>query len=303
MKKVIVLLNAVLFLSLVSCADKRDKKLTVEDIEIFRDTPAWDFAKALEKSNLRKAKKILADNGDLVDYQDPEFGTTLLMRAISTENFKAVEFLLENAANPNIVSTTGTTALFRAVSHSWKDVTANTDPKYVKIMLEYGADPNIPYCAPEAEGTTSPIECGTSPLMYATQRGFEKVKLLVEAGAKIDYKTELGKTAAIIALLNEKVDVAHFLIVEKKAKVNEPYYYYNLFDRSKIIYEKPHYPIELLENWLFNLGSEEHKLKMEIVEEFKRQGQDYWSMKKHPKTVERIKKTRPENWEEYLTKY
>jgi hypothetical protein len=139
--------------------------------------------------------------------------------------------------------------------------------------------------------------------MHATQRGFEKVKLLAETGAEIDYKTELGKTAAIKALLNEKADVAHYLIVEKKAKLNEPYYFYNLFDRTKINYEKPHYPIELLENWLFELGSEEHKLKMEIVEEFKRQGQDYWSMEKHPKTVERIKKIHPDNWQEYLEKY
>lgn len=297
------LLVTVFVLSLISCADKKDDKLTVKDIEIFKDTPAWAFARALEKSKLRKAKEMLSDNGDLVNYQDPEFGTTLLMRAISTQNYKAVEFLLKNGANPNIVSATGTTSLFRAVSYSWKDVTANTDPRFVKIMLEYGADPNIPYCAPEAEGTISPIECGTSPLMHATQRGFEKVKLLVEAGAEIDYKTKLGTTAAIKALLNNKADVAHYLIVEKKARVDEPYYYYHLFDRSKINYEKPHYPIELLENWLFELGSKEHKLKMEIVEEFKMQGQDYWSMEKHPKTVERIKKIYPDNWEDYLRKY
>ncbi len=294
---------AVLILSLVSCTDRKDEKLTVEDIEIFKDTSAWDFAKALEKSNLKKAKEILSDNGDLVNYQDPEFGTTLLMRAISTESYQTVEFLLQNGANPNIVAETGTTALFRAVSHSWKDVTVNTDPRFVKILLEYGADPNINYCSPKMEGQTDPIECGTSPLMHATQRGLEKVKLLVEAGAEINYKSELGKTAAIKALLNEKVDVAHYLIVEKKAKVSEPYFSFNLFDESKINYEKPHYPIELLENWLFELGSEKHKLKMEIAEEFKRQGQDYWSMEKHPKTVERIKKTRPKNWKEYLQKY
>lgn len=294
---------AVLILSLVSCTGKKNEKLTVEDIEIFENTPAWDFAKALEKSNLRRAKEILSGNRGLVNYQDPEFGTTLLMRAISTENYKSVEFLLKNGANPNIVAKIGGTALFDAVSHSWRDVTANENPRFVKIILEYRADPNIPYCAPEVEGSTSPIECGTSPLMHATQRGFEKVKLLVEAGAEIDYKTELGTTAAIKALLHNKADVAHYLIVEKKARVDEPYFYYHLFDRSKINYEKPHYPIELLENWLFDLGSEEHKLKMEIVEEFKRQGQDYWSMEKHPKTIERIKKTRPENWEEYLKKY
>lgn len=185
MKKVIRLLMTMYVLSLISCADKKDEKLTVKDIEIFKDTPVWNLAKALEKSNLRRAKEILSNNGSF-DYQDPTFGTTLLMRAILTENYKAVEFLLENGANPNIVAEIGGTALFDAISHSWKDVTANEDPSFVKIMLEYGADPNIPFCAPEAEETISPIQCGTSPVMHATQRGFEKVKLLVDAGARID---------------------------------------------------------------------------------------------------------------------
>ena len=90
MKKAIVLSMAVFILSLVSCTDKKDEKLTVKDIEIFKDTPAWALAKALEKYDLRKAKEMLSDNRDLANYQDPEFGTTLLMRAISTENYKAV---------------------------------------------------------------------------------------------------------------------------------------------------------------------------------------------------------------------
>lgn len=303
MKRVINLLMVIFISSLISCNNK-DEKLKVKDVEIFKDTPAWYLAKALEKSNLREAKEILSKNNkDLMNYQDLEFGTTLLMRAISTENYKAVEFLLQNGANPNIVSKTGTTALFRSVAHSWKDVTASEDSKFVKIMLDNGADPNIPYCAPVDEGTLSPIECGTSPLMHATQRGFEKAKLLIDSGADINYKTKLGTTAAIKALLNEKVDVAHYLIVEKKARVDEPYYYYYLNDRNKINYEKPHLPISLLENCLFELGSKEHSLKMEIVKEFKRQGQDYWSMEKHPKTVERIKKLYSNNWQNYLEKY
>lgn len=113
MKKVIILIMTVFILSLISCTVKKDEKhekdenLTVKDIEIFKDTLAWDFARALEKSNLKKAKEILSDNGDLVNYQDPEFGTTLLMRAILTENYKAVEFLLQNRAYPNIVAKVG----------------------------------------------------------------------------------------------------------------------------------------------------------------------------------------------------
>ena len=302
MKKNVLILMAMFILSLMSCENK-EEKLTIKNIEIFKNTPVWDLAKALDKSNLRKAKKIVSENGDLVNYQDPIFGTTLLMRAISRGNYKAVEFLLQNGANPNIISKTGLTALFSAVFYSWSHIPAKRNSKFAKILLNHGADPNIPYCSRKIEGGTDPIECGTSPLMLFALSGLEETKLLVDAGATIDYKTELGRTAAIDALMMRKVDVAHYLIVEKKARVNEPYYFYYFHDRSKINYEDPHLPINLLEDWLFKLDSKEHKLKMEIVEEFKRQGQDYWSIEKHPKTIERIKKLYPDKWENYLKKY
>lgn len=302
MKKVIILLMAILVLSLISCKEK-DQKLTVKDIEIFKNTPAWDLAVALDNSNLEKAKDILSANQKLVNYKDPEFGTTLLMRAVSKESYRVVEFLLKNGADPNIKSKTGTTALFRAVSYPWDDVNASDDTEILRALLQNGADPNTTYCGEHFEKQTDPIECGTSALMHAASRGLNKAKLLVSEGANINYKTESGKTAAIRALVSQSVEVAHFLIVEKKANVSEPYYFYEFNDNTKVNYDKPHLPIETLEYWLFELGSEEHKKKMEIVEEFGRQGQNYWSMERHPKTVERIKKLYPDSWEAYLAKY
>ena len=303
MKKVMIFAIALLT---SCCSQHKYKKLSVKDIEIYRNTPAWDLANALDDLKLNKARKILAREGkDLVNYQDPIFETTLLMRAISKENYEATTFLLENGADVNIISfKTGTTALFEAISHSWEDVTANEDPRFVKILLENGANPNTPYYAPKMKGATSLIEYGTSPLMYATLMGFEKVKLLVNFGADINYKTELGTTASTDALLMEEVEVAHYLIVEKKAKVSEPFYFYHLGGPDRAInYDKPHWPISLLEDWLFPLDSKKHILKMEIVKEFKRQGHDYWSISKHPKTIERIKKRHPNDWQNYLEKY
>ena len=292
-----------IFLVLCECNGIEEKDLTVQNIEIFKSTPAWEAALYIEEDKTIRLKNILSENSLLVNYQEPLFGTTLLMRAISTEKYDAVKILLEYGANPDIISKTGTTALFRAVSYSWDDTNPNKDDRFVKILLDYDADPNLSYCSPTEDEVISPIECGTSPLMHATSRGINKVKLLVEYGADINYRTKTQRTAAIDALLMQSVDVAYYLIVEKKAEVSQPFYFYNVENDTVINYKKPHYPIELLENWLFELGSEKHKKKLAIIKEFEKQGQDYWSMGKHPKTVERIKKIYPNNWKEYLNRY
>jgi ankyrin repeat protein len=110
-----------MFITSLSSCGKEDKELTVKNVEVFKYTPAWELTKSLDNSKFKKAQELISENGYLVNYQDPKFGTTLLMRAISTENYNAVEFLLQNGADPNIKSATGTTALFRAVSYSWSD--------------------------------------------------------------------------------------------------------------------------------------------------------------------------------------
>lgn len=290
----------------VGCSQKSKEELTVQDIEIFRNTIAWDLVQAVDNNDVSDIKNILLQNPNLVNFQDPVFGTTALMWAVSSEKYNAAETLLENGANPNIISKTGTTALFRAVSFSWEDTKANENPKFVKLLLDYKADPNINYCAPKVEGQTDPIECGTSPLMHSVSRGFEKVKLLVSAGAMINYKTKSGKTAAYEALLMKDIKAAYFLIVQRKADVTEPYYFYSLINDTLIEKEKPHYPVDLLLDWTFELNSSEYKKKKEIIAEFNKQGIDYESRKQQNISnliLRRIQKMHPSDWEEYLKEY
>jgi hypothetical protein len=133
---------------------------------------------------------------------------------------------------------------------------------------------------------------------------------LVEAGADINHKTERGGTAAIKALLRggpnatfEAMEYAYYLIVQKKAKVNEPYFrgkHFALPDQNP---NDKFYPVDILRSWIYYLGSQEHKLKMEIVEEFARQGVDYWSTEIPEFTLEQIKEAYPDTWEEYIKKY
>ena len=299
---ILILLQALL---VISCNQKSKEELTVQDIEIFKKTIAWDLVQAVSENDVIKIQNVLKGNSELVNFQEPIFGTTPLMWAVSSEKYQSAKALLDNGADPNIISKTGSTALFRAVSFSWDDTQANEDPKFVKLLLGYKADPNINYCSPKIDGQTDPIECGTSPLMHSVSRGFEKVKLLVNAGANVNYKTETGKTASIEALLMKDVNTAYYLIVEKKSSITEHYYFYDIINDTIIDKEKPHYPVDLLLDWTFEVESSEYQKKKEIIAAFKNQGIDYESRKANISNLilRRIKKIYPTDWEEYIKKY
>lgn len=292
-------------LLVISCNQKSKEELTVQDIEIFKETIAWDLVQAVDENDVSEIKSILKQNPKLVNFQDPIFETTALMWAVGAEKYESAKALLDNGANPNLISKTGTTALFRAISFSWDDTEANEDPKFVKLLLDYKADPNINYCSSKIEGQTDPIECGTSPLMHSVSRGLEKAKLLVNAGASINYKTETGKTASTEALLMKDVNTAYFLIVEKKAKIADPYYFYDIINDTIIDKEKPHYPVDLLLDWNFEIGSEDYNKKMMIVKEFQKQGVNYSERKKSisKRMLYNIKETHPSDWEQYIKEY
>jgi hypothetical protein len=265
-------------------------------INIYKNTPAWDLALAVKDQSTKNIQKIAKNKPELLSYQDPKYGATLLLWAIGMEKYESAETLLKCGANPNLVTTFGETPLFIAAGYSWVDTEAKKDPKYVKLLLSFGANPNINYRGGDEQNNIT--EANTSPLMESIGTGIEKTKALVEAGADINHKTPSGKTAAIIALMNggpnatlEAMEYAKYLIVDKKANVSEPYSSSGL------------YPVNILRTWVYKLNSEQYKLKMEIVEEISRQGVNYWDTKINNNTLMQIKKLYPDTWEEYLKKY
>lgn len=289
--------------SIISCSFQKNKEdLTIKDIEIFENTPAWELARAVKHQKLGKIEKIVSRDKGLLSYEESKFNMTLLMWSIFNGRYKSAEELLRLGADPNITSKKrGGTALFFALNEE--------DIKYTKLLLNYKADPNVTYCIPDkGNGETDVTECGTSALMYSIRSTFieksniDKVKLLVSRGANINYKTKLGTTAAINALLYKDIESAYYLIVEKKANIKECYHSDILLPGLK---DELYYPVDLLLDWIYPLNSKEYKMKEAIVEEFKRQGVDYNARKKEipERTLDLIKKLYPSNWQEYLEKY
>ena len=285
-------------------ASKGMGEYTIKDIEIYQDTDAWELAQAVKSQNTGKINKIAKENPELLNLQDPKYQTTLLIWAVGMEKYKAAEALLKNGADPNIISGyEGGTALYLAAGYSWVDRNAKKDAKYVKLLLKYGADPNINFVGSEKEMLIPPEESGKdavytgvgrSPLMASIPCGIEKTKALVEAGADIDHKDAEGHTAALVAI--GYPEYAYYLIAEKKANIKDPYFIH-LIDPVAPNYTE-YFLVDSLRDWICKLDSEEYKMKMEIVEEFARQGIDYWSTEIPPRKLEQIKKLYPDSWEE-----
>ncbi len=266
------------------------------DKSIFRNTIADKSAKAILKTNSKELAYEVANNDSILSFQESIHGASLVHFAVRHHKCSTLQTLFNLGANFNLIDHYGETALFEAVYFSKVEC--------VNKLLEYGANPNITYSYNNEDGTTNAIEFGTSPLILASSRNLEIVKLLIESGAEVNYKTESNISSAIVSLLRKKVVIAHFLIVENKSEVNHAYDISRgeeLPKNSKI--NTIRQPIDLLSNWVFPLSSKEHQLKMEIVKEFENQGIDYWSRKIPQRIVDQIKVLYPNTWENYLKNY
>jgi ankyrin repeat protein len=113
---------------------------------------------------------------------------TPLAMAIDGQQAKLVQYLIKQGANPNKYS--DDECLLSGIiryrpSHSGNKALPKQSLQWMKNLLDAGADPNFP----ERDG-------GMTPLMLAAQDGqLEAAKLLIESGASLTLKDELGRSA------------------------------------------------------------------------------------------------------------
>ena len=284
---------------LTSCFNQEtlvDKsELMGNDYRLFQNTPAWSLAKAVEAGDIKKIKEEVLQKKVSVDYQESRFGQTLLMLAIFNNEYDSVKILLELGANPNLHDTfKGETPIIVAAD--------NDDPKYLKLLLDYKGNPNSienVFSGPKkriASERNSALTTAIVPSIMG-KKNLEKVKLLVEAGADINYtKKGIIQTALAEALIQEQIDIALYLI-EKGADYKKSI---TLFvgggsENVTVLY--------LLRSSIIDLDSEQYKKKMELVAFLKSKGLDYDKEPIDDADIERMKNMYPDNWQEYVKRY
>lgn len=269
------------------------------NIKIYKDTPVYDLARAINQNDEKKIVKILNKNTEFLDYKEDVWDMPLLLWAVGNNKYKAAEILLKYGADPNIQSSvTGEFPLYRASGMFWQTSSFNQGTEFVKLLLDYGADINKPKYSKEVFNEPN----GTTSLMEACKcMCYDNVRLLVENGADINLTNEFWQCAAQYAMQVFRVnqDIAKYLIAEKHCIVTRPY-------KIKMDSEnKNHYLKDMLKTsmFMFPLNSKAYKIKMEIVKEFENQGVKYESITIPDITLSEIKEHYPNNWEEYIKKF
>src|SRR5262245_28600721 len=149
---------------------------------------------------------LLRAGGDL-KIAHPE-GETPLMAASYAGNAEAVRLLLEAGADVNATDTyQKQTALMWAATEGHTDV--------VKALLDAKADPNIKAhvtTLTERKHADHPTG-GFTALMYAARNGHEDtVKALIAGGADPKLTNGDGASATVIAIVNDRLDLAKTLL-------------------------------------------------------------------------------------------
>ena len=156
------------------------KEMLGDDIRLFRNSPVWELAKAVNNENIEKINRLIKDKDVPIDFQEPRFGQTLLFWATYVGREKAVEALLKLGADPNLQDHYyGDNAIIVASDFSYySDDWCRSH--LLKLMLKYGGDPNsINFIKQNKNGGRYG---GHTPLTKASSACLAKVKILVDAG-------------------------------------------------------------------------------------------------------------------------
>lgn len=261
---------------LVFCSQKEsDEKLLGSDIRLFRNV-AWSLAKAVDVEDTIRIKKILKRGKIDVDIREPKFGKTLLLWAVTQKKYYSAKALLEMGADPNLQDYSNSKSAI--IEAAFNDETS----KFLKLVLKFGGDPNN-------YADTTINNYLHSPLIAASKVSIENVKLLIDAGAEVNYTVGGNVNALRAATISQKPYIVWYLLSKCKADFTKP--------MIKTVFTNENlYITNLLRNWLFDLDSEEYKMKMRIVEYLRQNSMDY-------RVTEIPERFRNKFSKEYLEKY
>lgn len=230
------------------------------DFKLFKNTPVWELAKAVEKEDTSRITMILKDRSIKVDYHDPKLGNTLLMLAVTNHKKKSIIKLLEAGANPNErdYSDNATPLLYACEYH-----TDDCDTSILNMLIKRQADVNFIQNIDRIEDNGAHSIVKATVLMIAVESGcLNMVKVLLNSGADINrYTYNDGYGAITVGLIQDNLQIVKYLIIDKQARI--PAY---CFIRNEGEKDEQRLTItDMLNEQHYDSSSDNFKYKEEII--------------------------------------
>ncbi|TPG33297.1 hypothetical protein [Flavobacterium pectinovorum] len=209
----------VLCLFVISC------KQVNRNVTFFKDTKAYDLAKAVEKEDLNKVESLVKSDIKLLEVIDPVSGSNVLSLALTLENFECFKKLLALGANPNFINPiTKRSVLIDACTFYSKPEPYTIDLRYIRLLLEKGANPNyiVENDFTDKEGN---YHMATSAIHEASALDLTMVKILIKAGANPYKKLEQNQSPPFSSALKgfkNKFEITNYYIDSLNVDINEP---------------------------------------------------------------------------------
>jgi uncharacterized protein len=153
----------------------------------------------------------LIEHGAPVNYRDPEYDQSALMVAAREGHADVVALLLEHGAEVNVATKVGPAPNF---------IKPNSIPGFGNgIGILRGG-------VPKDRGRREPQPGGLTPLHYAARHNhIDAAQLLLDAGAELNAKEANGIWPLLMAISNNNVAMAHFLLKQDGVLLNDQDWY------------------------------------------------------------------------------
>lgn len=235
------------------CLSNTCKEKTVE--------PNNQLIIAIDSNDTHRIRTIIKNNPRLLNDKTFYKGNSPLVYSIIFDKFNSFKTLIELGADVNFINNEGASVLLNSIRYYKRESGLNVDLKYIKVLLDRGANPN--YAINEGFTNTGggyimPI----SPICKASAVDSKIVKILVQYGA--DYKKPVGGITPFgFALKARKFEIIDFYIDTLKVDLNKPVSITNTKPYDSI---KVYYPKDLVKKYFnFSEGSSSHKLTQKLI--------------------------------------
>ncbi|MGL6193449.1 MAG: ankyrin repeat domain-containing protein [Thermoguttaceae bacterium] len=172
----------------VSCGDSAYQKFGWKAEDYFDDPKVIALCKAIEAKDIAKIDKLVADGADV--NAKGKGNMTPLLWAFPGNKSQVFKRILEHGADPNVEITSdfGTKGIFSPGDSVLHLAAITAFPNYFKYVMEHGGDPNL------IRGNSTKDSPLMSVLKGECPSRKESIKMLIDAGANLDYVNETNTT-------------------------------------------------------------------------------------------------------------